>query len=310
MVLLSKKPLPGTQQLAYYAIKETQYDNDLVAFWLRESVAGMAWPVYHNRYHLQWPVDSSRYSHYLRPQVGQAKAFETAVTLPAENSTTIFYQDRDSFGNDRADIEGTKFYSWLDAEYPTHRTLLGHETVKGGMAFEHVLSWLDVSAQESQWPVTEQLKHLKLWPKIQVTGNHGVPTEAQVGITARLYKNALKEPELSDGNINKKIFTLIQSGRLNDVPDVEQTMNEFEWPSSGDSNYATHFLGYFHPKKTGYYTFSIASDDQGELYLSTDANPGNKQLVSSEKTWSSKRKFTGANVSGTQAFGERESLLH
>ena len=69
-----KKPLPGTQQLAYYAIKETQYDNDLVAFWLRESVAGMAWPVYHNRYHLQWPVDSSRYSHYLRPQVGQAKA--------------------------------------------------------------------------------------------------------------------------------------------------------------------------------------------------------------------------------------------
>ncbi len=295
-----KKALPGTQQMAYYAIKETEYNNDLVAFWLRESVAGMAWPVYHNRYHLQWPVDSSRYSHYLRPQVGQAKAFETAVTLPAENSTTIFYQDRDWFGNDRADIEGTKFYSWLDAEYPTHRTLLGHETVKGGMAFEHVLSWLDVSTQESQWPVTEQLKHLKLWPKIQVTGNHGVPTEAQVGITARLYKNALKEPELSDGNINKKIFTLIQSGRLNDVPDVEQTMNEFEWPSSGDSNYATHFLGYFHPKKTGYYTFSIASDDQGELYLSTDSNPGNKQLVSSENTWSSKRKFTGANVSGTR----------
>ena len=72
--MLSKKPLPGTQQMAYYAIKETEYDNDLVAFWLRESVAGMAWPVYHNRYQLQWPVDSSRYSHYLRPEVGRAKA--------------------------------------------------------------------------------------------------------------------------------------------------------------------------------------------------------------------------------------------
>ena len=59
----------GTEQLAFYAIKETEHKNDLVSFWMRKSIAGLAWPVYHNRYHLQWPQDSSVYSHYVRPDV-------------------------------------------------------------------------------------------------------------------------------------------------------------------------------------------------------------------------------------------------
>ena len=513
-----KKGLPGTQQMAYYAIKETEYPNDLVAYWLRESIAGLAWPVYHNRYHLQWPVDSARYSQYLRPEGDRSKAIETAVNLPAENSTAIFYQDKDSFGNNRATIDGVKFYSWLDSDYPTHRTLLGHETVKGGMAFEHVMSWLDTSIQQDKWPSTEQVKHLDLWPKFQVEGNHGIPAEATGGITARLFNDISKGPENrinlansskwtagtgaggsadnqkftlnGDGNIRElgfnplgltsllwssvnndsasnadggwnkyinglsdtkgymsivyvkragnstngrfyhgcdksytdnlsgsqntnpyfnnpslsilpkdvwcvsvgiirakdgqktsapgsfvyrldtgsklsgngiknaeykmrsggnrqthrnylyystdpkarldwwnpglyeingneptladllgadpdrkgdgKIITLVQGGRLNDLPDLEVTTNLFEWPSTGNQNYATQFLGYFHPSKTGYHTFGIASDNQGELYLSTDANPANAHLVSSEGTFSEKRKYSKADLSSTR----------
>ena len=288
-----KKPLPGTQQMAYYAIKETKHLNDLVAFWLRESVAGVAWPVYHNRYQLQWPVDSSRYSHYLRPQVGRADAIETAVTLPPENSTAIFYQDRDSLGNNRATIDGMQFYSWLDTDYPTHRTLLGHETVKGGMAFEHVLSWLDTSVKDDDnWPKTEQITHLSLWPKIKVAGNHGVPTRAQGGITARLYVNI----DNSDG----KIVNLMQSGQLSQKPDEEVTMNTFEWENNSGDNYATHFLGYFHPPTTGYYTFAIASDDQGALYLSTDANRGNVELVSRQLDRAESREYEKAQLSSTK----------
>ena len=38
-------------------------------------------------------------------------------------------------------------------------------------------------------------------------------------------------------------------------------------------------LGYVTPPTTGYYTFWIASDDNSELWLSTDANPANKVRI-------------------------------
>ena len=116
------------------------------------------------------------FSLHVRPDVDRIEAIETAVNLPAENGTTLYYQDKDSSGKGRAIIDGVKFYSWLDKDFPTHRALIGHETVKGGMAFEHVLSWLDLSIKnERNWPDTEQVKHLDFWPKIELVENSGVP---------------------------------------------------------------------------------------------------------------------------------------
>ncbi len=41
----------------------------------------------------------------------------------------------------------------------------------------------------------------------------------------------------------------------------------------------------------GSYLFYIASDDQGELYLSTDDNPANKQRIARVATWTSSRVY-------------------
>ena len=294
-----EKQLPGTRLMAHYAIRETVNRNDLVAFWMREGMAGIYWPAYHNRYQLQWPVESDRYSHYIRPnyatkELARENAKDTAVELPQETSPYLQYQDLDPNGAERAVFESGLFYSWLDSSFPTHRTLISYETPAGGIAFEHVLSWLDQSIKSDDWPVTEQTTHLSIWPKVRVSGNHGVSAMAQVGITARLYNN------ITDDNDNDKIVKLIRSNRLSEAPDEEVTMNDFEWRDNSGDNYATHFLGYFHPPNTGYYTFSIASDDQGELYLSTDANPGNVELISRENSWAGSRKYSKAELSDTR----------
>ena len=73
-------------------------------------------------------------------------------------------------------------------------------------------------------------------------------------------------------------------------------------------NYFGQIRGIFTPAKTGDYVFWVASDDHGELYLSTDANPANKKKIAEEPSWSDPRywKTDGGANSGTR--GEAGAL--
>ncbi|HIG28758.1 MAG TPA: hypothetical protein EYQ50_13540, partial [Verrucomicrobiales bacterium] len=75
----------------------------------------------------------------------------------------------------------------------------------------------------------------------------------------------------------------------------------FETPNSGDinvepegnifDNYTAVLYGFLIPPETGTYRFAIASDDPSELYLSTDEDPENTQLIASEPAWNGVRNF-------------------
>jgi hypothetical protein len=53
----------------------------------------------------------------------------------------------------------------------------------------------------------------------------------------------------------------------------------FEAPSNWNNNYGARIRGLIHPPVTGNYIFYIASDDQSELWLSTDDKPANKAKI-------------------------------
>ena len=53
----------------------------------------------------------------------------------------------------------------------------------------------------------------------------------------------------------------------------------FEAPTSFANDYGTRMLGYVHPPVTGDYVFWIASDDNSQLFLSTDIDPANKVQI-------------------------------
>ena len=53
----------------------------------------------------------------------------------------------------------------------------------------------------------------------------------------------------------------------------------FEVPTNALDNYGTRLRGYLCPAVSGNYTFWIASDDNGELWLSTDETEANKTLI-------------------------------
>ena len=66
----------------------------------------------------------------------------------------------------------------------------------------------------------------------------------------------------------------------------------FEAPVDWNDNYGQRMHGYIVPPVTGAYTFWIATDDGGELWLSTDENPANENLIAWVSSWTSSREWT------------------
>jgi len=78
---------------------------------------------------------------------------------------------------------------------------------------------------------------------------------------------------------------------INKTPTSTSQLTLFEAPSNVAENYASRIRGYICPPTSGAYTFWIASDDYGDLYLSTDDDPANKQLIAYIRGWSLPRQW-------------------
>jgi len=76
-----------------------------------------------------------------------------------------------------------------------------------------------------------------------------------------------------------------------DYPDDRQWRMSFEGPTDWRDNYGTYVRGYLHPPATGSYTFWIASDDQSQLWLSTDEDPAHIVQIANVPGWTPPRDF-------------------
>lgn len=69
-------------------------------------------------------------------------------------------------------------------------------------------------------------------------------------------------------------------------PVAKGKIDGFSAPANWGDGYFSRVRGYIHPSETGEYTFWLASDDDGRLYLSSDTSEKNKVLIASVKGWS------------------------
>jgi hypothetical protein len=77
----------------------------------------------------------------------------------------------------------------------------------------------------------------------------------------------------------------------------------FESPLNGaGDNYANRLMGFFVPPVTGDYVFFMNSDDDADLFLSTDATSANKRLIALEAGWA------GSGLGWSQTGGGGDSL--
>jgi hypothetical protein len=76
------------------------------------------------------------------------------------------------------------------------------------------------------------------------------------------------------------------------TPTSSQLMQQFETPSSVSDYYTHRVRGYLHPPATGNYEFWLATDDDGELWLSTTDQPANKvRIAFIQANWASAREW-------------------
>jgi hypothetical protein len=57
-------------------------------------------------------------------------------------------------------------------------------------------------------------------------------------------------------------------------------------PAGADFSFVRRVSGYFTPSASGNYVFFVCSDDDSDLFLSTDDSPANKKLIAQETNWS------------------------
>jgi hypothetical protein len=75
-------------------------------------------------------------------------------------------------------------------------------------------------------------------------------------------------------------------------PSLVKLTPGYEGPGFGDG-YGARLRGFITPKTTGDYVFYMASDDNGELWLSTDDSAANVALIAREPSWGNLREWTG-----------------
>jgi hypothetical protein len=153
------------------------------------------------------------------------------------------------------------------------------------------------SKKDMQHPNTKAICLGLLLAGVSIPPSHAAPPATPQGaITVREFRPAAAD-----------IASLTNLASFPDSPDVLEYSPRFEWPTtadgspppgdSGKNNYGVQIIGYFYPPTSGNYTFAIASDDNGRLFLSTDSNPANKQLIAQEAQWNGVRNF--GNPEGT-----------
>jgi hypothetical protein len=92
-----------------------------------------------------------------------------------------------------------------------------------------------------------------------------------------------------------------------DNPTGMEFVDLFEGPVDWMDNYGSRLCGWLFPPVTGNYTFWIATDDAGQLWLSTDADPANKVLIASVSGWVGSRDFD--NNSGQGGTNQKSAAI-
>ncbi|MEO1523949.1 MAG: M60 family metallopeptidase [Planctomycetota bacterium] len=74
-------------------------------------------------------------------------------------------------------------------------------------------------------------------------------------------------------------------------PDVTRVLDALEIPSNAADAYGARVRGYVTAPETGNYTFWIASDDNGELWVSDSQDPADVALIAHVPGWTSSRQW-------------------
>ena len=103
-------------------------------------------------------------------------------------------------------------------------------------------------------------------------------------------------PNEQVGKIQQEVWSNIAGTKVSSIPVSSEPssvkdLTIFETAANAGDNYGSRVRGYVSVPETGDYTFWIASDDQSQLWLSSDDNPSNKRKIAEVTGWTTSRQW-------------------
>ncbi len=133
----------------------------------------------------------------------------------------------------------------------------------------------------------------------RLTPNNDYPPEtafASITFTSGAGAFVIGPTASSTGVISREVWTGIGTNDISSIPlsttaNINDTLSSMETPTDWADSYGTRLRGFITAPTTGNYTFWVASDDNGELRLSTDTLVANKVLIASVTGFTASREW-------------------
>ena len=134
--------------------------------------------------------------------------------------------------------------------------------------------------------------------KAIITSSIGTVTSAEavmnVATLANTFAPGIVKWEVWRDISGNAVSALTDDPRYPNSPDEVRLLPAADAPVNIYEAFGARLSGIVIPDKTGDYVFFASSDDNGELFLSTDENPANKKLIAKESAWSNTKQWAAS----------------
>lgn len=137
---------------------------------------------------------------------------------------------------------------------------------------------------------TETFRHGEEYPAPSIFLVYTKETSLDAYKASANWTNHIPVPIPNNSATQPTIAAAIYTGRF-----AEDTI-----PETGYDNYSMNCFGYLKPRYTGDFSFAASSDDDNQLWLSTDEQPGNAVKIASQPNWAGGREYASTgDVNGS-----------
>ena len=172
---------------------------------------------------------------------------------------------------------------------PISATMPQNYAISGGVTIHNVLLLETAKVRLLTTPIAAGQPYTLTLTGIKSSRNESMPAgnqlkffQTQGGITRKEYHDI-------DGVL---LADLTASSKYPSKPDVVAFSENLESPVDVRDRYGVVLAGYLTAPATGDFVFYVNSDDQGDLWLSTDEDPAHKVRIAREPEWNPSRQWS------------------
>jgi hypothetical protein len=163
------------------------------------------------------------------------------------------------------------------------------EAASATYSFPTSLGMTSVNRYEWDYSATSS-KTTQAARSINLTSSPSFFTEAVGGVVITPPTQGSSSGCSGTGSLDREQWDNVWGYTLSSVPFTSaatsnSSLTQFESSSTTSYNYGSRLRGYICPPQSGNYTFFVAGDDQAELWLSTDADPGHAMRIAYCTNW-------------------------